>query len=364
MLMLKVMMALAVLGIVGIIIYLCHCLGINIPLPRYQRKTPHTKKRLENTPPKVDKPSCHNDQFRRVADLAANDAGRPSTMVSPPTRKASDLYHFERPYGCKFPNREQIKSNYDELERKGKLAAEERARQALDSSFSGKRQAVVKDETEDIPWGAFDGYPVKAALRIGYVDGEGNKTFRNIDVREVDNYLSGGMIYAFCKLRNAIRTFRIDRIQECVDMETGEIIEDVKQYLLDKYQNTIEYIAGAFAEKHADLIRCLIYVSKADGQMRREEREIIYKICRKLCKDERLSPDIVTDIINCMDIPSLHGFKLAVGRVATSGHPDVIMSLLDASKNIVATQKNIHPAEQVAIDYIHKKYMKLGIIAT
>ncbi|WP_233808133.1 WYL domain-containing protein [Paraburkholderia sp. HP33-1] len=58
-------------------------------------------------------------------------------------------------------------------------------------------------------------------LTIEYRDGIGEVTSRNITTRHYDP--EGGYILARCHLRNADRTFRIDRIVQAVDTETGEI---------------------------------------------------------------------------------------------------------------------------------------------
>ena len=72
---------------------------------------------------------------------------------------------------------------------------------------------------------------VKAAFRIKYEDMLGNITERDLDVQEIIReddiiYLAG-----HCHLRDAYRTFRIDRISECISRDTGEIIEDIQTFL-------------------------------------------------------------------------------------------------------------------------------------
>ncbi|EBJ5417505.1 WYL domain-containing protein [Salmonella enterica] len=59
-------------------------------------------------------------------------------------------------------------------------------------------------------------------ISFGYVNSASETTFREVDVKEVnDTYITG-----YCHLRRQLRTFRIDRIrnQEVVIRDSGEVI--------------------------------------------------------------------------------------------------------------------------------------------
>lgn len=65
-------------------------------------------------------------------------------------------------------------------------------------------------------------------LIIQYTDSEGNETQRRISkITVVDIY----RINAFCHLRNQIKTFAINKIKHAVNPDSGEIIEDIYNYL-------------------------------------------------------------------------------------------------------------------------------------
>ncbi|MEY8688346.1 MAG: WYL domain-containing protein [Leptothrix sp. (in: b-proteobacteria)] len=59
-------------------------------------------------------------------------------------------------------------------------------------------------------------------LRIQYVDAAGESSERVIQVRGVEP--GGRLVQAWCELRNAERSFRVDRMRQVVDAETGEIL--------------------------------------------------------------------------------------------------------------------------------------------
>lgn len=66
-------------------------------------------------------------------------------------------------------------------------------------------------------------------LRITYVSSAGTETKREIEPR---TWGTVG-IRATCLLRGEVRSFCYNRIRSCVDMDTGEVIDDVESYLKD-----------------------------------------------------------------------------------------------------------------------------------
>lgn len=64
--------------------------------------------------------------------------------------------------------------------------------------------------------------PPIATWRIRYSDAQDNASERVIRIHSVKPNL--GQVYAWCTMRNAMRTFRIDRMRQAVDLDTGEII--------------------------------------------------------------------------------------------------------------------------------------------
>lgn len=101
----------------------------------------------------------------------------------------------------------------------------------------GRYTAGVVD---DLTVGAGRTDSIRIPLHISYLGGSGMPTDRNIDVL---SYTLGWTpthvvvplyLIAFCRLRNAQRMFRADRILDAYDPETGEEIQDLRAYLDEK----------------------------------------------------------------------------------------------------------------------------------
>ena len=214
---------------------------------------------------------------------------------------------------------------------------------------------VDKDEWEGSFWEVVQPIPVKAKLRLNYIDGAGKKTERTVDVRQFGAFGNSTLIIGHCLLRDATRTFRTDRIQKCLDEDTGELVIDVATYLNKKYDESPERSRDALLEGEYDALRVLLYVGKADGQLRAAEKVIIRETCVAITTDSRLTDATIDELFLNMAVPTLQAFKLAVGRIAKR-EPSARTVVMSAAEKMVGTQKVVHPAEKEALDYMQKRF--------
>lgn len=227
-------------------------------------------------------------------------------------------------------------------------------------------EGIVYEETSDNDawegsfWEASDPKRLRAHVQIEYQDGNGSKSTRAVRIREFDNKLSGGILMGHCELRNATRTFRFDRIRQCVDLETGELVENLGSYLNELYSNSPERSAEILAEDYVDVLKTIYFVAKADGQIRREEKAVITAYVCKLVRDERITNEMIDEVLSEIGVPTFQAFKMAVGRVLKSGQVDPHL-LNSCCQEIVATQSSVHAMEKEALEYIAKKMSPLPI---
>lgn len=217
------------------------------------------------------------------------------------------------------------------------------------------RESIDKDEWEGSFWEVAQPLPAKAKLRLKYTDGAGRKTERSVDVRQFGAIGPNTLLIGHCKMRDATRTFRTDRIESCIDEETGEVVTDVRAYLQTKYDQSPDRTKDLLLDGEYDTLRVLLYVGKADGQLRAAEKAVIRDTCVAITNDSRLADSAIDDLLANMDVPTLQAFKLAVGRLAKRDQAAQIVVMTAAGK-IVATQKAVHQAEQDALDYMKKRF--------
>lgn len=135
---------------------------------------------------------------------------------------------------------------------------------------------------------------VGVTFAILYSDAKNNQTRRRVTVREI--ILSANeeiLIRAYCHERRAGRTFRADRIQEVVDLETGEVIDEPLAFFS---AIAIPGFAPSNDETTLALSRCrpgiqiLVFLARCDGNYHPAEHAAIHAFVRDYCSD--LSPDL------------------------------------------------------------------------
>jgi len=226
---------------------------------------------------------------------------------------------------------------------------------------SGKSRSTESNPDQDNWEGAFwdvqSPRNIDANLCIEYRDGAGSFTKRNIRLMKYGAWDGGAILWAYCHLRNANRTFRTDRIISCVDLDTGEVIDNLETWLDSKYQDSPDRAIEKIIETAWDAIRVLFYVSKADGRLTQKERSILIDAIRSMNDHPAIDNKRIDDLIQSLDVPSVTAFKQAFGRLITLNRPlaEKTVTWADA---MIATEKTVAAAEQEAIDYLRSRLAK------
>ena len=269
----------------------------------------------------------------------------------------------------KSSDQEQIEMNfnidiYDEKTKKQANKDIKKLSSYLSVASDGSRQIIndaidqIKDaigEYEDnsnnnycktIP---LDGYKV----HLYYKDSKGDVSNRYVDIKEFDGvYISG-----YCNLRKQYRTFKVDRIKELFDGETGESIDmkNLENYFEKIYKESTLYELNEIFNKYYELLRVMMYLVKADGRYTAKEKVVVRNTLRSLTNSENdLSDEKLDKLMKWVEVPSLHSFKIAVGKVIKNIElPDY--DLEDIANSIFSTKKKLHDNEEYALEYISKK---------
>lgn len=212
-----------------------------------------------------------------------------------------------------------------------------------------------KDAWEGSFWEAENPRQIEALLAFNYIDGNNEKTHRKVRLKQFDNKLFGGMFIGHCLLRNATRTFRYDRISDAIDLESGEIISDISHWLSSKYELSPEFSRDNLLENDYDILRILLFIGKADGQFRKDERSIVASTCRLISDNSEITDEMVQEMFDNLEVPSYRAFQLAVGRVSKKQN-SIKSIVLDAVEKMIATQKNVNVIEEEAVKYIKSKF--------
>jgi len=122
-------------------------------------------------------------------------------------------------------------------------------------------------------------------LEIGmsYLDAKSNLTNREIEVSKIfrgegdRRYFSG-----LCRLRQAHRSFREDRMLQLIDLETGEIFDPASEFF-DRYS----LFDSPKMEELQIIIHILLYLAKADRTFLDVEKDVISDIVSQYCRGQK-----------------------------------------------------------------------------
>jgi hypothetical protein len=109
-------------------------------------------------------------------------------------------------------------------------------------------------------------------LNIIYFDQEWELTERDIQVFKFKSHFSEGSINAFCFLREDQRTFHISEIQQCIDLQTGELIIDVRKFICDFYDRP--YVPSVPREDYSRDMALLVEFKNEHGIF--EKRRLLF----------------------------------------------------------------------------------------
>lgn len=193
-------------------------------------------------------------------------------------------------------------------------------------------------------------------LEIVYRDRNGNETVRQIKIKKysINADKTEALIYAYCYLRGAGRNFYVSRIQNCTDLETGEIIENLLLYIEQKYDSSPEMKLKKIWSILADEANTLIYVGKVDGMLRKQKKEIIASYVLLKMQDCNLSlEEIIEDMKGATPISKTQ-FARTLGRLAQKSEEER-QEIVDCAEKLLNTKKSKQPEEEAMLPYIIKR---------
>lgn len=224
---------------------------------------------------------------------------------------------------------------------------------------AGRGGAGEKSKWDGDDWffQAKDPQRAHAKLEIRYRDARGDVTRRKIRVRKFDERLSGGILLAHCYLRGADRSFRFDRIQSCTDLDTGEVVRDIRSHLIARSRGeSPKPIEDELVAENKDLLRALFFVALADGELQNAEAEVVARYLRELTNNKKVSPTAIAKAAEIVGRPSLAGFKQAVGRLINSGEVSPVL-LAGRCRQIAEADGYVTPEEREALEYLDRRIL-------
>lgn len=205
---------------------------------------------------------------------------------------------------------------------------------AVDLPDSDAMDATDTTRDASSGWAAF----------LTYRDSAGQVSERRITCRSISG--EGQPVYfsGYCHERKAPRTFRIDRVVELVDYDTGELVDPLRRFADLRMHGLLPMRDRSLA----DLAVAMVFMAKCDGEYHpMEESAIEDGLSRYLIRcggsdNEMLKvmdslPSVAPDSDDAAD---------ALDRLlAAQACPSIARLILDSSSNVMAADGKFREAE-------------------
>ena len=208
----------------------------------------------------------------------------------------------------------------------------------------------------DMPQGEFEwSTPFDKSILFKYMDGNGKESKRIVKCKEMQNYFGAQLaIYGQCQLRRAGRTFRIDRMSEVVDIETGEIIENLPIYVDLLWKKSAVYAFRGWCEANTLVIKTFLYFLCANKNPSKGEDEYARIKLMKISEIYNLGNDDWRAIYSLKFPETATSFQRHVGSVLRDSSIDAGLHL-EIAQELTYIRKNPNFADLAALEYLKNK---------
>jgi hypothetical protein len=193
-----------------------------------------------------------------------------------------------------------------------------------------------------------------AELTITYCDRNGQITHRDITVEKYARTAEGGVLAAFCHLRQARRPFYFSRIQLAADRNDGTVIEDLGAWLDERYEASPKGVRDRFIRNHEAALGALFFVAKADDAFHAKEKGVMRSFCACQGLDDTTVQELVVDLVARWVVPSRIAYGKDLRSLLERDEP-YRRAVLEHAKAIVGTGKTVRDEEARALERMQRE---------
>lgn len=222
---------------------------------------------------------------------------------------------------------------------KGAAAGKEMPAPAINIEFEIRVGDFSDEETVSIDVPELD--CIGRSFGIRYSDAKGNESQRRITVKSLTPQASDLLVKAYCHERRAARAFKASRIQEIVDLETGEVETDALAFFAKYLSDDPAYDA---LRNCGPELQVLAFFARCDGEFEETEKDAIVDFVM-----ERAAADIDAEAIESHVVglhPDSDSLYRGLELTAEKGEP-AIRNLVKWIKRVVEAD-GVTASEEIA----------------
>jgi hypothetical protein len=194
--------------------------------------------------------------------------------------------------------------------------------------------------------------PFRCDVKLGfdYTDSNGATTNRKIRTEAFVCWLDNDhLVQGFCNYRKANRSFVTSRMEDVVDLDTGECVDDIDAYLTEIYEASDYKKVDDFIDRHISVVECLLYLAKLDGNITKTQKSLIIGYITEVSGVAMVTDSVANKLIRdfAEDItPQKYRTLLSQMR---REQPENLAALRDLGPKIVGARRSSAAGGQAAL---------------
>lgn len=193
-------------------------------------------------------------------------------------------------------------------------------------------------------------------LKIEYRDRTGKSVGSQVKVKrfKIRDDKSEAILWGYCSVDNKNKEFYATRISKCIELETGKGIDDIFEYITNKYEQSTEVQLNRIWSKSNDELSFLIYVAKLDGVLKQNEKQVIASYALLKNPTTLATEEEIIAGMKGITLISKNQFARLLGKLSNKEEQEK-KELIDYAERIINTKKKKSAEEEAIIPYIVKR---------
>lgn len=200
--------------------------------------------------------------------------------------------------------------------------------------------------------------PFRCDVKLGfsYTDSNGSVTNRQIRTKAFVPWLDNDhLVLGFCNYRKANRSFATSRMEDVVDLETGECLDDIDRYLTEIYENSDYKKIDEFIDERMSVVECLLYLAKLDGNITKIQKSMIITYIAESSGVAMVTDSVADKLIkDFAEDLTPQEFRKLLSQMRRQ-QPDNLAALRDLGPKIVGARRSGAAGGQAALGTIFDK---------
>ncbi|HFC8520732.1 TPA: TerB family tellurite resistance protein [Neisseria lactamica] len=188
--------------------------------------------------------------------------------------------------------------------------------------------------------------PVGGSFEIEYINADGIRSRRLIDVKKFVSNRDDGHVQAYCHARRMSRTFKYKSVCGLTDAETGEVLDPAafRHILCERYEAAPEREMDFFIREMRPILDVLVFVAYCDGKYVPSEQRYIAEFLTEKSEMGETFLHYAQTVMKDFPVPDSMDFKFSV-RAINQRFPEWKEAVLEYADGVAKADRKITAEE-------------------